>query len=187
MLNPINFITPPLLFLYVFKFCLEERLARPPAVPENFLSLLIFPAPYGATDTSPAGCSRPCGSQQTSSGSGCHLHRPVHLPEQNRDSSSLHLPAWVRLRPPDKNQMLRFWNMAKYKFGGRWRRDPRAKGSRPHCQLGTVELERSRRDPAKCACVCVWVCMCVCVFLLSLWMNLVKKSTGSVRDRHLQK
>lgn len=84
MLNPINFITPPLLFLYVFKFCLEERLASLPAVLENFLSLLIFPAPYGAADTSPAGCSRPLGSQQTSSGSGCHLHRPACLLVQNR-------------------------------------------------------------------------------------------------------
>lgn len=84
MLNPINFITPPLLFLDVFKFCLEERLASLPLFWWISSSLLIFPAPYGATDTSPAGCSRPRGSQQTSSGSGCHLHRPARLSVRNR-------------------------------------------------------------------------------------------------------
>ncbi len=64
---------------------------------EIFSSLLIFLAPYGATDSSPAGCSRlAVGSgwrgpekrgeagwsgkcQQTSSGPACHLRSPVHL------------------------------------------------------------------------------------------------------------
>lgn len=69
-LNPINFYcSPPLLLLDVFlNFVLERRRRRggetgraSPAVREKFpLSLLIFPAPYGAADTSPAGCgSRP--------------------------------------------------------------------------------------------------------------------------------
>lgn len=94
MLNPINFITPPLLFLYVFKFCLEERLARPPAVVENFLSLLISPlhmvpqtrhlqagAGCSRLQQAGAGWSRPHVSQQTSSGCGCHFLSPVHLSE----------------------------------------------------------------------------------------------------------
>lgn len=147
MLNPINFITPPLLFLYVFKFCLEERLARPPAVLENFLSLLIFPAPYGATDTSPAGCSRPRGSQQTSSGSGCHLHRPVHLSEQNttqqnRDSSSLHLTAWVRHHPPDKIRRY-VWNTVRYKK--RWQ----VKTRLPSCKQLTSSVPVGKTQAGK--------------------------------------
>lgn len=165
MLNPINFITPPLLFPYVFKFCLEERLARPPAVVENFLSLLIFPAPYGATDTSPAGCSRPRGSQQTSSGSGCHLHRPVHLSEQNRaqrnrDSFSLHLTAWVRHHPPDKIRCY-FWNIVKWRDGGRLRQDSlRAISSRPRYQFAKDKLEISQREimPNVCSCQSVFEC-----------------------------
>lgn len=145
MLNPINFITPPLLFLYVSKFCLEERLARPPAAVENFLSLLIFPAPYGAADTSPAGCSRPCSSQKTSSGSGCHLSGPWHLSEQkraqqNRDSSPLSLSL-----PPDKS---RLWNIIKRycKEGESLRLSRRLKA--PHCYFGA--LEDSQKDHAKC-------------------------------------
>lgn len=63
---------------------------------EIFFSLLIFLAPYGATDSSPAGCSRlAVGSgwrgpekreagwirkrRQTSSGPACHLRGPAHL------------------------------------------------------------------------------------------------------------
>lgn len=170
MLNPINFITPPLLFLYVFKFCLEERLARPPAVLENFLSLLIFPAPYGATDTSPAGCSRPRGSQQTSSGSGCHLHRPVHLSEQNRtqqnrDSSSLHLTAWVRHHPPDKNQML----FLKYsEIQRRWQVKTKLL-SRKKAHVLPTSLEKSSWKIASEIMPNVFVCMCVCVSCQSVF------------------
>lgn len=186
MLNPINFITPPLLFLYVSKFCLEERLARPPAVMENFLSLLIFPAPYGATDTSPAGCSRPCSSQQTSSGSGCHLHRPVHLSEQNRaqqngDSSSVHLTAWVQHQLPDK---IRFssWNAEKCnkkRGGGRLKTrlhpcsgllSQLALWKSPAGKKPDISWHTSACDVSLSLNTCMHVCsqyMCVCVCAFS--------------------
>lgn len=194
MLNPINFITPPLLFLYVSKFCLEERLARPPAVAENFLSLLIFPAPYGATDTSPAGCSRPCSSQQTSSGSGCHLRRPVHLSEQNRAQQNGNSSSVLTSPPETSTSYLTksdsvseiHWNAIRRRRQVKTRR---RLCSRPMPWTGTLEKsswkKASKIMPDVCMQVCqsvfervhacvFTVCLCVCVFRgleVCLWQS----------------